>query len=191
MIYPPRIEQDFDYSIFADGLHEIIPEKITKILDDMLMMEEKYFRWKTVIKNLKFKKELNEFGVYFWSVIAEMEFMEYEVYRKWLIYWLSVYEKLPEIIMPKVKYKKYVDNKQQIEQIKQKPIENFYNGQLHTTGSRLFGRCPFHEERTPSFFIFTNNNTFHCFGCSKNGDVIDFLMLTKKIDFREAMRLLI
>lgn len=191
MIYPPRIEQDFDYSLFADGLHEIIPDKITKIISDMEEMEEKYFRWKKVIKNLKLKGELNEFGVYFWSVIAEMEFVEYEVSRKWLTYWLRIYEKLPAVTMPKTKRKDFVDKKFEIERAKQQPIENFYEGNLRATGPRLYGLCPFHEEKRASFFIFTNNNTYHCFGCAASGDVIDFVMKTRKVDFKEAMRILL
>ena len=192
MIYPPRINQEFDISPFADGLRDVIPDKITKILTEMDEVQERYDMWKTAVKNCKLKGELNEYGVYFWLALAELEYSEYFIYQKWLIYWMNLYEKIPEIVMPiREKYKDFIDKKMEIERARRTPIENFYDGQLRDNGTRLLGKCPFHEERTPSFFIFTNNNTFHCFGCQENGDVIDFIRKTRKLDFFQAMEVLL
>jgi len=44
------------------------------------------------------------------------------------------------------------------------------------TDNRLGMRCPFHNERTASFKIYTNNNDFYCFGCDKGGKVVEFMM---------------
>lgn len=54
-------------------------------------------------------------------------------------------------------------------------------------GERLKGLCPFHSEKTPSFFVFRDRQRFHCFGCGVGGDVIDFVqqhrpLSTKAVD---------
>ncbi|MDE6092674.1 MAG: DNA primase, partial [Ruminococcus sp.] len=50
--------------------------------------------------------------------------------------------------------------------------------------------CPFHSEKTPSCTIFTDTQTFHCFGCGAGGDVITFIMKIENLDFPEALKLL-
>jgi DNA primase len=47
--------------------------------------------------------------------------------------------------------------------------------------------CPFHSERTPSFMVNSNKQTFHCFGCGESGDVISFIMKLKGITFKDAL----
>ena len=43
------------------------------------------------------------------------------------------------------------------------------------TGQNLFGLCPFHSEKTPSFSVSLNKGIYHCFGCGEHGDHIDFV----------------
>ncbi|HSE43204.1 MAG TPA: DNA primase [Acidobacteriota bacterium] len=57
------------------------------------------------------------------------------------------------------------------------------------SGSRYRALCPFHTEKTPSFYA-ADNGMFHCFGCGVGGDVIKFVMLMEKMDFKECMQLL-
>nr|MDP9490731.1 DNA primase [Actinomycetota bacterium] len=59
--------------------------------------------------------------------------------------------------------------------------------QLRKVGSRYSGRCPFHEERTPSFSVNPVDKLYHCFGCGKGGDVITFVRETEQLDFVEAV----
>jgi DNA primase len=59
--------------------------------------------------------------------------------------------------------------------------------QLRKSGSRYSGRCPFHEERTPSFSVNPVEKLFYCFGCGKGGDIITFVRETEQLDFREAV----
>jgi DNA primase len=59
--------------------------------------------------------------------------------------------------------------------------------QLRKVGSRYTGRCPFHEERTPSFSVNPVEKLFYCFGCNKGGDVITFVRETEQLDFAEAV----
>jgi len=54
----------------------------------------------------------------------------------------------------------------------------------------LKARCPFHEERTPSFSVKKNENIFKCFGCDEGGDAIDFVAKIKGVEPLEAARLL-
>jgi DNA primase len=61
---------------------------------------------------------------------------------------------------------------------------------LAKAGKTLKGLCPFHGEKTPSFYVYPDSQSFHCFGCSANGDAFSYLMMRDKLDFSEALRLL-
>ena len=50
--------------------------------------------------------------------------------------------------------------------------------------------CPFHNEKTPSFFISEQRQTFTCFGCGEKGDVIEFIQKYERMDFKAALRML-
>jgi len=62
--------------------------------------------------------------------------------------------------------------------------------ELKRSGDRYKGLCPFHSEKTPSFFVNPDNNFYHCFGCGAGGDVINFLMEIENITFNESIKLL-
>src|SRR5918995_6012650 len=55
------------------------------------------------------------------------------------------------------------------------------------SGSRYTGRCPFHEERTPSFSVNPVEKLYYCFGCGKGGDLISFVRETENLDFVGAV----
>jgi DNA primase len=59
--------------------------------------------------------------------------------------------------------------------------------QLRKTGAGFMGRCPFHEERTPSFSVSPAKGTYHCFGCGVGGDTIRFVQETEQVDFVGAI----
>ena len=59
--------------------------------------------------------------------------------------------------------------------------------QLRKAGTRYSGRCPFHEERTPSFSVNPVDKLFYCFGCGKGGDLIAFVREAEQLDFVEAI----
>src|SRR4051812_19149847 len=56
--------------------------------------------------------------------------------------------------------------------------------------TEMQGRCPFHDERTPSFGINTAEKVYYCFGCGAGGDVFKFVMETEALDFGSALELL-
>ena len=59
---------------------------------------------------------------------------------------------------------------------------------LKKSGSRYRANCPFHAEKTPSFYVDADKQLFYCFGCGAGGDVFKFLMLHEKWEFPEALR---
>ena len=61
---------------------------------------------------------------------------------------------------------------------------------LMASGERLVGRCPFHDDTTPSFTVYVATQSFHCFGCSVTGDVITFIQRFDHCSFLEALRTL-
>jgi DNA primase len=74
-----------------------------------------------------------------------------------------------------------VKEKTNIEQVVGRAVE------LKRSGNNLFGRCPFHSEKSPSFSVSPSKQMYHCFGCGANGDAIGFLMEHGALSFREAV----
>lgn len=72
------------------------------------------------------------------------------------------------------------------------PIETVMSSyvQLIRRGRNYVCSCPFHSEKTPSCTVFTDNQSFYCFGCGSGGDVITFIMKIENLDFTEALKLL-
>ena len=58
------------------------------------------------------------------------------------------------------------------------------------SGANLFGLCPFHNEKTPSFSVSPDKQIYHCFGCGKGGGVINFIMEIESLSFPEAVEFL-
>jgi len=62
--------------------------------------------------------------------------------------------------------------------------------QLKRSGRNFFGRCPFHNEKTPSFSVSPDKQIYHCFGCGAGGNVINFIMEHERLDFLSSVKLL-
>lgn len=58
------------------------------------------------------------------------------------------------------------------------------------SGANLFGLCPFHSEKTPSFSVSPDKQIYHCFGCGKGGGVINFIMEIENLSFQDAVAFL-
>ncbi len=61
---------------------------------------------------------------------------------------------------------------------------------LKRAGRNMVGLCPFHIEKTPSFTIYPDNQSFYCFGCGAGGDVITFIKRIENLEYIEAVKLL-
>jgi DNA primase len=59
---------------------------------------------------------------------------------------------------------------------------------LTKAGKTFKGLCPFHAEKHPSFYVYPEQQSWHCFGCNNGGDVFSFIMKKQNIDFGEALR---
>ena len=59
--------------------------------------------------------------------------------------------------------------------------------QLRKQGKSLFGRCPFHDERTPSFTVTEEKQFFHCFSCGRGGNVFNFIQELENLSFPESV----
>ncbi len=62
--------------------------------------------------------------------------------------------------------------------------------QLRRAGKSFRGLCPFHPEKTPSFYVSSERQTYHCFGCGRGGDLFSFVMEKEGMTFPEALALL-
>lgn len=58
---------------------------------------------------------------------------------------------------------------------------------LTQVGNRYRGLCPFHEEGTPSFVVYADQGTYHCFGCGAHGDIYSWVMERQRISFPAAV----
>ena len=61
---------------------------------------------------------------------------------------------------------------------------------LEKAGANLKARCPFHNEKTPSFFVSPNRESYYCFGCGASGDIFTFVEEFEGLDFKGALKLL-
>ncbi len=62
--------------------------------------------------------------------------------------------------------------------------------QLKRKGRLYSGLCPFHSEKSPSFYLYPETQSFYCFGCGEGGDVITFIKKINNIDYLEAVKML-
>lgn len=61
---------------------------------------------------------------------------------------------------------------------------------IDKAGSNYKGRCPFHHEKSPSFFVSPARNSYYCFGCGAKGDIFTFVQEFEKVDFVGALKIL-
>jgi len=185
-VYPPT--QLPDIAGYEDALKETCIQKIQDLLDRADELKREARRRAKIIL---LKTDKGSFEEHFWEVFATSQFAEYFVIRKWLRHWSELWRKVSNKPLPhpqaeQLNHYGYFE----LQQARQVPLESLYEGKLRKVGSRLVGLCPFHQEKTPSFYVFPDNH-FHCYGCSAHGDAIAFIEKLKGVDFPDAVRSLI
>ena len=85
---------------------------------------------------------------------------------------------IPEEFLQELKYRCDVES----------IISRYVN--LRRSGRSLVGLCPFHSEKTPSFHVYPENQSFYCFGCETGGDIVTFIRKIENLDYVEAVRFL-
>jgi len=84
-------------------------------------------------------------------------------------------------------------NRNNVEEIKARiPIEDLIGSyiKIEKAGKSYKARCPFHNEKSPSFFISPDRGGYYCFGCNAKGDIFSFVEQFEGLDFRGALKIL-
>ena len=105
--------------------------------------------------------------------------------------WLEIFPEAKHLVKPVSRKQKKFD--EQLEEARCVDLESVVEQyvELKRSGTyRMAGLCPFHDEKTPSFFVYTNDNHYYCFGCHEHGDVIKFIRQVEKLTFKQSVRTL-
>lgn len=183
--FPLGIPEDDIILEFADVLSETIPLKLKELID----VQDDLIKDRTdKLEALSRIKNINDESLDFMASLIEFEFSEYDVIQRWFKYWLRLAQKSGKTngwTVDDVNKNGFTE--EEIDRAKQVPIEDLFDGKLRQMGSRYVGKCPFHKENTASFTIFSNDNSYYCFGCHKHGDAIDFYMKLNDCEFPKAI----
>jgi hypothetical protein len=127
-----------------------------------------------------------------------------EVTYYWLRTWIKATDgpRLSEleshiIRLKRLLYRNQQDNKNSItidtlELARALPIEQLLDSPpLRKSGRTLSALCPFHQDKSPSFFIYSDQNRWWCYGCNQGGDAITFVRLSQGLSFKEAVNYLV
>lgn len=106
--------------------------------------------------------------------------------------WLKIFPEAKKLI-PRKKQKSQRRFDEMLEVARDVDLEDVvseYIGLRRGGIHRMVGLCPFHQEKTPSFVVFTDEPHYHCFGCHEHGDAINFVRKIKNLSFKTAVRVL-
>lgn len=178
----PKIKNDELLDIFPEA-REIIPQKIKEC---RLAMEGKEVEIQNALADV-YALKTDEFSEWFYEKIIEtfmlpdLKILERQLFRL-------------NSFLPIINPDKYPANdfQDQIEIARNYPIYELARDKLELkqAGNNFISFCPFHDEKTPSFYIYPDSNQFHCYGCQEHGDIIKLTMALYGLEFREAVIML-
>ena len=183
MQYQPQKYNDKDLLEIFPEAKEIIPKKIKEWKKELKENEEEFGKRLVII----YAKKLDKFSTWFWERIAQFYWMPAIMESEGHILRLK---RMQSIDSPSGK--KLEHWQEQVEIARQYPIYEMAKCKLllNPSGNKFSSLCPFHDEKHASFYIYTETNTFCCFGCQEKGDVIKLTMHLYGINFKEAVKML-
>lgn len=157
---------------FPDEIEEIVP-RLQKSLGTRINLLDKIIR--EVYSSQKFDEWSKEFNVICIKVL-------------WLIPAVKEYNRLSRYLVMSNKSNQY-----DVERAKLVDIETLFEPRkTHRGSKRIHCCCPLgtHQDKTPSFVIYKESNTYFCFSCNSGGDVIHFVQKLHQLDFVKAVQFL-
>ena len=170
----PRYSNQELLEIFSQA-KEIIPKKIKE-------NQEKYDELKEKAKKLlKKAREIAGDDTWFTKSVIKAFYAPDLIKYERRIFKLKTYLRPKDTMV--------INFERRVEKAREYPIvqlaEGFMN--LRRKGSLYSSSCPFHNEKTPSFFVYPESNSYHCFGCGAHGDVISLAEQLYNNQFKEAV----
>jgi len=181
---PPKYSDKELLELFPEA-KEIIPLKIKECKAEI---KEKEQEIATALEKI-YALKTDEFSEWFGE----------EIIRKFMMPDLAKLEKnlfrlnhMKFLLNPNEQTSDHYKFEEKIETARQYPIAELARSklELRQAGRNFVSLCPFHNEKTPSFYIYTDSGRFNCFGCNANGDVINLTMALYGIEFKEAVEML-
>ncbi len=185
-VYLYKIEREWKASqkgYSERELIEIFPEAKEIVPDKIKEFEAKKKHLLEIIKEkLRIIKhsEIDDFSRFFWREYVKI------FYGKDLLETEKHIDRLSRIESGK-KTKRGV-NENDIEKALQHPIENLINQPLKRCGNKLKTNCPFHSDKTPSFYIYPESNSFYCYSCQRGGNTINLTRSLYGYSFVESVK---
>jgi hypothetical protein len=172
----PRYSKKELLDIFPKA-REIIPQKIKEV---EVLYQNKKNETKELLRRFEYHKDL-----YFIEAFIEVFLMDDLLKYKNRLINLKLFLK-PE------SENSFGVNQEEIEIAQNYPIEKIaeQHFDIKRVGNRYKALCPFHNEKTPSFHLFTDSNRYYCFGCGESGNVINLTMALFGINFVDAVKML-
>jgi hypothetical protein len=161
-------------------LLEIFPEAREYLQEDRERCKIFFEGMKIVIKyQLKMIEKIkNDFNRWFWEeVLEQLDGNKLEKYGKRI-------REIDYMLSPKDKGEKQI-TEEEVERAKEYPFEELIKPVKVYGREHFMATCPFHSEKTPSFYV--KNKFAYCFGCGKSVDTIAFVMETEGLSFIEAV----
>ncbi|HWY79821.1 MAG TPA: CHC2 zinc finger domain-containing protein [Candidatus Sulfotelmatobacter sp.] len=186
---PQKFTDEELQSIFPEA-KEIISQKIFEYKEerDELISQMRTFYDK--VKEIEHHENKDESFSYFWtsylkyfhaSTVIKIDKHLYRLYRQKRLLNKNN-DRYPDA------QAKWEEQKERAENYSLCDLALPYLDKIRQTANRITALCPFHKEKTPSFTIFINQNSFHCFGCQAHGNVITFKMRIDTLSFKEAVK---
>ena len=175
----------YTQSELLDLFPEAIPDEIEKCKKIITYLESKI----SEILNYLITCNADKFSIWYCKEIIRMMLLK-ELLKQ--DHYLSLLNSKLNAQNPSYSNKHHIDYQQRKEEAKNFPIAELASRfiEVKQIGNKYLGCCPLHNEKTPSFYLYTETNTYHCFGCGAHGDVINLTQELYNTDFKGALEIL-